>query len=251
MEQWKYRMQLCRSKENTKTAWMLTPKHSLIPIQLSCVDDARQVLWATSEADMVRGEKWSIHPCDWEYKIFTNKTTRDTIFMAWNPLHTTDSNNINIPAARMLLEQGTLSPPIVNRDHPLGLMQYFQCLPADHVVLFKTNAQHELLALNKAAIMRVWPALYQIGVHYAPKPYENLMRERYNHASQALVEYEDMCRPNNILVRCIIERYMNLHVGPVTHWDKAQLTVLTAATALQYAREWTLSERRPWIKRSI
>lgn len=235
-------------------AWLLTPKHAIIPVRIATPSDARRLLWYNNEDEMERMQRWSVHPLDSDNALMRAENPRHTsVFAAWNPLQLSDTNNMNISAARILMERACLDPPMANPDHPMGLMQYFRALPAEHIVLFKAN-QHTGVVENysERQIRSDWPSLNGIEQHaHITKPYEIMIRDRYHHASQALQEYQ-LCERGSETMETMLTNYIQSppHAG-VKFEIYAQIQVLMAALALYKPEEWHMSCQQPQLGRSL
>lgn len=220
---------------------VMTPKQVVNPMIVSSVHHIKTLMWAHDETEIASYYKWSLHPQDCEYRIL--EAGRRHVYMCWKPLNISESKNINIPASRILLENNMIEPPIIEIDET-DLMRYTHCFPADQVIFHQT-IDDVLTEYTMKQFMADWPFMFP---KEAAPAYRRLASERYQHYSQALTEYEHTSR-NNPLVKSIITQYMGKRVGPVSHWDQAQLAVLGAAMLHMYKRDWDLASSPPRVTR--
>jgi hypothetical protein len=241
--QWLSRLRRHAADPKSKGAFLLNPKGNLVPVQLSDENEVSELLWHNSEKEMMDFKRWSLHPVDCEYALTFGGNNHYYVFMSWRPMEQSESKNINIPAARLLLEHRRMDPPIIQTD----LMDHTQllgCLPSEHVVLFAVDRRtRKLIQYTKDMVHSDWSSLVRNSRHV--KSYERLL-PRYQHGLQALVEYRQTGRMN-VFTRWVIEEITGCQVGKVSHWDNAQLTVLAAAVCLLYPVEWKRTTDLPRI----
>jgi hypothetical protein len=249
--QWLARLRRHASNPGAKSAFLLNPKGNLVPVKLADEHDVSELLWHNSQQEMVDFKRWSMHPLDCDYALAIGglHNTRDPvqeyyIYICWRPMEQSETKNINIPAARLLLEHRCMDPPIIQTDSTDSHAQLLGSLPSEHVVLFAVDRLTEkLIHYTKEMVRSDWPSLVRNSSHV--KSYERLA-PRYTHGLQALVEYRQTGRMN-VFTRWVIEEISGCQVGRVSHWDNAQLTVFAVAVSMLYSVEWKRTTDLPRI----
>lgn len=214
---------------NKRTVWLLTPKRSLVPVVIKDISCIRTLMFASDERELLDYYKWSLDPLDCDQRIFEHNNR--AVYMAWKALDQSTDKNINIPATRILVHHQMVDPPaieIVQDD----LLNYTHCFPSDHVVLY--NVVHgKLVDYPIRQLQADWVHMTNSGPH----AYRVLAKNRYQHFSQALAEYEQTGAVNGF-VTLIINKYLRTRVGGVLVWNAAQITVLAAAVYMMCTRDW-------------
>lgn len=230
------------STDSGHNVWILSPKQVVSSIRINSVNSIKQLMWASTKAELDDYFKWCLSPNDCENRVL--QTEHRHVYMNWKALDQSATKNINIPASRILLENTMISPPMISRM-TRDLTTYTHCFPSDHVVFHMTDIDGKLQDYTEKQFMFDWKYMFPVD----PTPaYRRLASQRYTHASQALMEYEQTGQLNE-LVSAIIVHYMGKNVGPCSHWDQAQLAVLGAAMVHMYRRDWDMSHIAPRVSR--
>jgi hypothetical protein len=234
----------CRAAANARvkvTVWMLTPKCSLVRAYVKDLHHVRSLMFASDEKELTDYYKWSLDPIDCDQVIL--KYPDRTVYMAWKALDQSSDKNINIPATRILLDYNMLEPPSILNNQP-NLMNYTHVFPSDHVVLYQTSPDGDPCHYTQQQLTYDWEIIFK---RQRVRPYMQLAG-RYQHFSQALVEYEQTGSMNP-LVRMIISQYLRRPAGPVDTWDQAQMALLGAAMYMMYKDDWQDCTRLPVRRR--
>jgi hypothetical protein len=238
---WKDGLMKC-SDQKGHNVWILSPSQVVSCIKIKDIYSIKELMWASTKAEMNDYFKWCLHPNDCDNRVL--QTTDRYVYMTWKALDQSMQKNINIPASRILMENMMISPPMISRLTD-DLTVYTHCFPSDHVVFHMTDINGQLVNYSKKQFMIDWK--YMFPEDSIPA-YRKLADTRYKHASQALLEYENTGQLND-LVKAIIVEYMGKKVGPCSHWDHAQLAVLGAAMVHMYRRNWDMSHITPRVLR--
>jgi hypothetical protein len=222
--------------------WMLTPKNTLTQAFVQRIDQIKMLMWAENEKELLDYLKWSLDPEDCDYRVLEcnmRNGKKRCVYMAWKALDQSQEKNINIPATRILLENGMIDAPMIETMQE-DLMRYTHIFPSDHCIFYQT-VNEQLVSYPRIQILNDWYYFFPREIMPA---YRRLASERYHHYSQALTEFENTGSINSF-VKMIITHYMGRKVGPVQTWNLAQLAVLGAAMLLMYEKEWNFAITLP------
>jgi hypothetical protein len=246
LDAWQQRLkEVARRRKGGTKVWILNAKGYVSDFLVGGADDIKDLMWAGTAQELSDYRSASKYVFDCDHCLLNTGGGR-SVYMVWKPMALSKDKNINIIAARILLENYLVEPPTIDR-HGM-LTDYFECLPSDHVVLCSSRG-NQLSEYSFEELMRDWPFLFPQSAPMCKKPasvpFRRLIKERYpDGAIQALGDYEQT-GAHSQTVRGIIQSYLRLPVGPASHWDRAQVAVLTAACALQFERDWKDATRQP------
>jgi hypothetical protein len=215
---------------------MLTPKQCLTPVSVSGMDKIQQLMWSNDDKEFTDYCKWSLDPCDCEQRVLVQGNR--CVYMTWKALDQTSIKNVNIVASRILLENNMLDPPTIENVQS-DLLNYTHIFPSDHVVFHQT-IDDQIVSYSRDKLTQDWEHMFSRSL----PAYRKLAGERYHHYSQALMEFENTGTMNKFVIS-IITYYLGKQVGPVGHWNQAQLAILGAAMLLLYTRDWNLASELP------
>ena len=232
-KQWVHRI---RQVAGAYGVCILSPKQVLSRATVDDADDIKKLMWAETEREFSDYCKWAPSPNDCDSRVL--QTSRRSVYMTYKCMDQSEEKNINIPASRILIERGILEPAMLEprRQHTISVT--YAC-PSDHVVFHQT-LDGKLIDYPHSQFFIDWPRMFL--KKYVP--YRELTALRYTHYSQALKEY-DTADTRSQLTKFIIQRVMRVHVGPLSHWTRAQLAILGSALSLMYKRDWDYCSRLP------
>lgn len=248
LAEWRARLRKIAAKRRGGiTVWLLNAKGCVSPFLVSDHDDLKDLMFAADSEELRNYKRATSHVFDCDHLVLKTGPNRK-VYMISKPMSMSRDANLNVPASRILLEGFNIEPPMIELDRD-NMFDYFDCLPSDHVVLCTSTNYDTLSEYSYAELMRDWPYLFPQTWAFREQPqlvpYRRLIAERYTQGpKQALTEYERMGK-RNALVDGIIKEYLKLDVGPISHWDKAQLLVLGAACAMKYQRDWDPAHTKP------
>lgn len=221
------------------TVWMVSPKQVATPVRIDNESAIRELMWASYESELCEYDKVRCSPSDIEYCVVDDYPRK--VYMNYKSMKVTAQRNINVPASRILVENSMIQPPKVDKcQRDLGL--YLNCFPSDHVV-FHQQYGKDLVDYPYTVFCSDWKRMFP---RERMPAYRNLALNRYQHYSQALMEFAQT-GTQSPLVKYIIQTIMGKRVGPVSHWDQAQTAILGAALLHMYPRDWEASTETPRI----
>jgi len=234
MQDWKDRAHSIHLR-GTHLVHLLSTKCVLTAIRVEHVTDIPALMWTDNANERTEYMKWSMHPSDCDNLILRDGNR--CVYMNYKSTEQSSSQNVNIPATRLLLERGTVDPPMIVDG--TSAIDYTGIFPCDHVVLHQT-INGRLCDYDLTQVTTDWQSMFTVPL--SRQPYYRLATRRYVHFSQALAEYQYTDTMDG-LVEHIIAAYVRQRVGPVSAWDACQLAVLGAAMYLMHRNTWHECEK--------
>lgn len=162
--------------------WMLTENRQLIAYEIEKANE----IFTLVPKDLK--ERW--FPLgDIETRLLNKSRDGDAdqtgvyLLFEWNDHDDANEGNINVTAARILLDVGLLEPPYIAEKNTEKLIKkYFQAFPKRNVVFYKMKGD-ELVTYGRQEFLHDWSSFFKENT-----PYMHLASARYVDHTQPLLE---------------------------------------------------------------